>query len=376
VQPLKSDHSPVFPSVTPFQPTPGDPWSGYYDHREWGIADLYVTDAVLQVLYVSPNAFLRAGGYEEAQLSAALDLLRSVLWRKYRADDPPGHLVLCRGSELPDVEERLQRPNWDRTTPVSLEQLMLESVSLSFDQKVGETLVNVRNEWRQGRKPLQLPHSYHTGVTPGAEGIYMELAGGSIPSARGMAYGCNLEEEFFAFKSLLERGWLSFPPNSNNAVLSAKGYGEIVRIEHGKQAGARDAFLVRRWDPSMDGFFNEVSKDVLRAIGVKLEPVWAVEHNERIDERIFASLNSAAVVVVDIDKAKFNVGLEAGYALALRKPIVAIRQKPGKNEDSALPFDIVTLNCYDYTIDSVGRAALTEKLCARITFGLARASLK
>ena len=70
---------------------------------------------------------------------------------------------------------------------------------------------------------------------------------------------------------------------------------------------------------------------------------------------------------------RVNVGLELGYALALNKPVVVIRQKPAEDVEAwkkTLPFDIITANCYDYGRDEMGKQALIGKLVARVGLAL------
>ena len=108
-------------------------------------------------------------------------------------------------------------------------------------------------------------------------------------------------------------------------------------------------------------------------------PIWDDPHNEKIDERILRLIRECPVVVLDVAHDNFNVGLEAGYALGLNKPIVAIRKKPPKGSSARvqqLPFDISTLYTHTYTTDAVGKAELIEKLSERILVGLEEAKLK
>jgi hypothetical protein len=52
------------------------------------------------------------------------------------------------------------------------------------------------------------------------------------------------------------------------------------------------------------------------------------------------------VVLVDLTEQNFNVAFEAGYALALNKPIVWMKKK--EPDGLKMPFDIYTYNCLEW----------------------------
>lgn len=78
---------------------------------------------------------------------------------------------------------------------------------------------------------------------------------------------------------------------------------------------------------------------------------------------------AASFVLVDLSDNNFNVGFEAGYALALGKPIVFTMQKP--EGELKLPFDIQSHNILVY--DAADHSEFKEQLPFRIAAALGKA---
>lgn len=70
-------------------------------------------------------------------------------------------------------------------------------------------------------------------------------------------------------------------------------------------------------------------------------------HADKIDSKIFSSLQSADLVVADLTGNNPNVFLEIGYRMALGKPIIFLVQK----NSEPLPFDIQNINICHYDIE-------------------------
>nr|DAX84713.1 MAG TPA: CMP/hydroxymethyl CMP hydrolase [Caudoviricetes sp.] len=69
-------------------------------------------------------------------------------------------------------------------------------------------------------------------------------------------------------------------------------------------------------------------------------------HADKIDNKIFSSLQSSDLVVADLTGNNPNVFLEIGYRMALGKPIIFLVQK----NSEPLPFDIQSINICHYDI--------------------------
>src|SRR5262249_2875823 len=128
--------------------------------------------------------------------------------------------------------------------------------------------------------------------------------------------------------------------------ITPTGYIKVESLRRGKNESVKRAFFIRRYDEDMDAFFRPILDQVQQRTGCDIRAVWEEAHNEKIDERILRLIRESSLVLLDIAPDRFNVGLEAGYALALRKPMIVIREK--QSPWQAPPFDIATLNCFDY----------------------------
>jgi hypothetical protein len=250
-----------------------------------------------------------------------------------------------------------------------MEQEIEEARSLTLLEKCEQTLDSIRIVYLSNpRDGVSIPYAHRKGENR----YFVILANDRIED--GMAYGCTECEAPFVYEYLFKQGWIDEQVAGGPFRLSALGYAEVDRLRRGASVNVKTGFLVRRWDQKLDEFLDPVMAKVSENTGCKIEPVWGEHHNDRIDERIFRQIQSASVVVLHVDKTRFNVGLEAGYALALRKPVIAIREKP-KTVDP-LPFDIATLNCYDYETTSEGKDELIKVLAARVQVALEEAKLR
>jgi Nucleoside 2-deoxyribosyltransferase len=86
-----------------------------------------------------------------------------------------------------------------------------------------------------------------------------------------------------------------------------------------------------------------------------------------IPEQIESSIAEADVVIADVSATNANVFFEAGYAFALRKPVILLAKKRRK-----LPFDVSTYRCVSYGPSPEGRAAAAAELAQEFAAAVAR----
>lgn len=196
---------------------------------------------------------------------------------------------------------------------------------------------------------------------------------------QGIEYGCDERSAPGILQYLLDEGFTAvvWPGGKGKGLtdgvrIGSRGFHELDQRRQGLDKYSKGVFFARPWDPSHDELFGKLRNEVRNRVKVDLGAVWDFEHTEQIDEFIFRSIDSSRVVVVDCTGDNFNVGLELGYALALKKPIVLIRKKTGNRAKDKLPFDIQNLNCFFY--DENQFEQLVEKVVARIEFALNGAS--
>jgi hypothetical protein len=113
-------------------------------------------------------------------------------------------------------------------------------------------------------------------------------------------------------------------PGGRDVQVSAKGWSKVAELERerGRKSGRR-GFIAMTFSPA------DV-RDVLRPALVRgvsdagYEPIVvdALEHNEKICDRIVAEIRRSRFVVADFTMHKQNVYFEAGFALGLGLPVI------------------------------------------------------
>ena len=330
-----------------------------YDHGEFGFGCLYITDhlSILQSPYWTAER-----SYTQEETRAGWALIRSKLWRAATEPDAP-QLCITSEQSLEAYERHRRRldppPNF---VILSLESQIEDAKQLDFTTRVLRTLENVFLWQCHKQGPVRPPL-----FPPSLMAATMMYTPSSDED--GMAYGATEQMAPHIYDYAVEQGWLRVvietgPPISpggpglkyyTGVQLTGKGYVEVERLQRGDQVNVREGFLVCRLNPELEDFFRPVRSQIAERTDCKIEPVWTEPHNEKVDERILRKIRAATVVVVDVDNESFNVGFEAGFAMALDKPLIAIRDRErvhgADGKEAPLPFDISTLNCYTYQRD-------------------------
>lgn len=348
------------PIISPFDGTTVLPDSDFsnntatsYFPSKWN-----VDEHDLGVLYFSSSIELKFAFVTPEDRKAWL-LIRSKLWRAFH-DGSGDVLGLCLDYEYSDILRQVGDAKWSHLQLLSFEQEIERAKSLTFTQKCLETLMNIytlRNQYTTFQIPYRLGilNAYGDSQT-------------DVQPENGMAYGASEQEALLTYEYLHDSGFIKkvgeIPGYTQTFAITAKGYIEIDKIQRGHEANLSEGFFIRPWSPHKDEYFRDVLNAIRERTGCNITAVWDTHHNERIDERIFRRIKECAVVLLDIAKDRFNVGFEAGYALALEKQIVVIRE----GTQDSLPFDIATLNCYDYDLGN--KEALIDVLSERVRVAL------
>lgn len=354
-------------------------YSTEYKHDQDGFADLVAAEALAMELEFG-KPYQRGYGtikYTLKETQDALCLIRSELWRVKLKNSK--RILVTTAQTFDQVLNLAEQKGMTGEFLIkSFEQYILESRSLTFVDKALQTLQNLYDEWVSvgNGKPFTLPCCFLD-----ATEFRFRPSLGHEPDENGKAYGCDRMTAPFVYQFLYDEGYVKAFKTSGSVqgvTISAKGFAELDSMAKGRSQ-PRQGFLVRRYDEALDEFLRPVMAEVAQQLNCPIQAVWEQDHNDRIDERIFRLIRESSVVVVDMSTDvgfspdRVNVGLELGYALALNKPVVVIRQKPADNAEAwkkTLPFDIITANCYDYERDDAGKLALVSKLVARVGLAL------
>jgi hypothetical protein len=182
-------------------------------------------------------------------------------------------------------------------------------------------------------------------------GSFRRETTGRYQSPLGLAHACvdteiSLVMHLLRDRRLIREG-ISVAAGTD-VYVTPDGYAVADAVSRGKAQAIRTGFLICRFTEWQDQLFEQVYGVVGSCSELKC-PLGRVKDRhfvERIDDMIIQMINEATVVVVDLTDHNINVAFEAGYALALRKPIVWTMEKP--EGDLNLPFDIQSHNILIY----------------------------
>jgi hypothetical protein len=328
-----------------------------YKHgNQDGVANLRVSESfAVQMRQENRNPALV--GIRKDRSDSAWNLIRSELWR-HRLLDTGRILYLtsekesARIIEMVDVSEGTANPYIVK----SFESFISDAEGFNLRRKAIETLRNLFFYYQVNEKFPDIVYAICYGDD--ARGIEFTQ---DVSLEEGMTYACNTGEARMVYEYLLDSGLITARLYNSHLYwkLTSKGIAQIDDIEQGRNKIRNLCFVVRKFDDSLDEFFQPIFNEIAADLGIEIMPVWGEDHNEKIDERIFRLISEASVVLVDVDPTRYNVGLEHGYAMGLGKPIITMMNKnryeeglcePLKIKLNDLPFDIATQNCSFYEI--------------------------
>lgn len=106
--------------------------------------------------------------------------------------------------------------------------------------------------------------------------------------------------------------------------LTLKGWLRFEELSVGTvPIGARPQVFVAMWfDSSLDRAFSEGVRPAVEACGYDAQRIDLVDHNDLIEDRIFAGIRAAPFVVADLTGQRPSVYLEAGFAMGLGLPVI------------------------------------------------------
>lgn len=119
--------------------------------------------------------------------------------------------------------------------------------------------------------------------------------------------------------------------------------------------------------PDVDAIYDRAIRQVIKDLKIGVYRVDRVDHNDDIDDRIFAMLDDSDLCIADLTYARPSVYYEAGYAFGGDKPVVYIARKDHldkKAEDNRrVHFDLQMKNIIAWTSPD---EAFKQKLRRRV----------
>lgn len=105
--------------------------------------------------------------------------------------------------------------------------------------------------------------------------------------------------------------------------------------------------------PDVDAIYDRAIRPVLKDMKISVYRVDRDEHNDDIDDRIFAMLDDSNLCIADLTYARPSVYYEAGYAFGPGKPVIYIARKDHldkkADDNRRVHFDLQMKNIISWT---------------------------
>lgn len=164
---------------------------------------------------------------------------------------------------------------------------------------------------------------------------------------------------------LVERDLLESQVETYERVrLSIDGWARYYELRSSQPISSQ-AFVAMWFDAAVSDAWAEGIKPGLEDAGYTAVRLDAVEHNEKIDDRIIAEIRRSGLVVADLTGGRANVYFEAGFAMGLGIPVIWTCHEDHLKD---LHFDTRQYNYIGWTTP----AELRERLRLRIEATLPR----
>jgi nucleoside 2-deoxyribosyltransferase len=113
----------------------------------------------------------------------------------------------------------------------------------------------------------------------------------------------------------------------------------FIKTPTGRRPNEMIAFVASAFDRTdVDAIYDKVIKRVLRDMKIRCTRVDRVEHNDDIDDKIFALMNAADFCIADLTYARPSVYYEAGFMFGCNKPVVYICRRDHFGANASDPY--------------------------------------
>lgn len=303
------------------------------------------------------------------QVDAGLLLLKSKLWRIKEFGGKSIFLAYRHHLVKMENDDSVRNLSSEYSF-YSIEDVIEESKRITFIEKCLNTLENLYDFWKRYGKLPSIPYFYEDSIEyKHRVNLNKEM---NETDEVGLTYTCDVKTAAVVYKMLQDEGYLSSELGraiQHPLALTPKGVIEAEKIKSGREVTLKRGFFIRQYDLKKDESFRPILDEVRSETGCDINAVWEKEKNEKLDELILRRIRESSVIILDVTGERFNVGLEAGYAMALGKQIIVIRDEEEKGHE--LPFDIRTMNCFFYKMNEPDK--LKQKLIDRVLDALEEA---
>lgn len=302
------------------------------------------------------------GVLTEQQTRRVFALARSEVWRISKLRNKTALLLTLSTAKAISYDHKYHQL-------LAIEDIVESAGQLTLEKKALVTLENLSIEEQEIGTGVEIPYLFSE--YPGRS----SWEPGQPPKEVGITYGCTGVEAPMIYQFLFKRDLIEIrnPKRFNEdtrVFITPDGYAKIDELRLGTQDQAQQAFLVCRFTGELDGIYTDVYKSVDDELKCPIRRIKDIHHVDKIDDRICEEIRRASVIVVDLTDQNFNVAFEAGFALALNKPIVWTKQKEAGGVN--MPFDIYTHNCLEWDTNNLDQ--FRQYLKFRLLAALQKAS--
>lgn len=323
--------------------------------------------------YVHDGGFQPGGRYrtetlklDEDETKRLMAFCRSLVWEAEHFGLKPIIFVTEVGTK--EIDKRGGAAWGDAFRTLSPEIIWRDVQRITFEEKANRTLANlIRLEKTPGvGMRMNVDISDYPGqlgaITPDTDYVL------------GPCFAADSSEALLILQWLKDQDLIESRKRGGEITifLKPKAYIMADSPSFGYGSGAPTTFLICRFSPDLDHIYDNVYSHLEHREDVKclIRRVKDIEHIERIDDRIMLEIERSTTILVDLTDAldNFNVAMEAGYALALGKPIVWAKRDDGG--ELRLPFDVQSQNLLLWKREGEGYDDYEDRLAARMRVAL------
>ena len=129
------------------------------------------------------------------------------------------------------------------------------------------------------------------------------------------------ELHWLIYDYLLAQGWLSQGNSDGDVIITPHGWQEIERLQQ-VNLGSRIGFIAMSFRDEFVSLYESGVAPGIAAAGYEARRVDRIEHNDRIDDKIIASIKQSRFLVADFTVNRGGIYFEAGLALGLGLPVI------------------------------------------------------
>jgi ribosomal protein S27E len=172
-------------------------------------------------------------------------------------------------------------------------------------------------------------------LLPKKGGKASEYVEWSAPTDYPILYARDSEEFKYYIEKARELKLIEPHPNGIKYRLSLKGWRRLAELRKYERKSDQ-AFVAMWFDSSLDEVWENGFKPALDETGYKPIKINWEEHNEKICDRIIATIRKSGLLVADVTGQRHNVYFEAGFAMGLGITVIWTCHK---TDIENLPFD-------------------------------------